>query len=707
MTMQTFKKPSSVYLILLLLACFPAKALENHGTGETTVGELTLKSTNDSTINAPLLSTDIDVEVNGLISTIIIEQRFQNTTTDWVNGRYVFPLPENGAVDGMTMQIGDRVIKGEIKEKTAAKKIFIEAKKAGKKASLLQQHRPNLFSMAVANIPPNGEVITKIRLIDLVRYDQQQFSLRIPTTITPRYIPGNPIELNIEETQDVEINTHTGWGVNTNIVPDATAITPPQKHTQSIETTSRFSLQLNLNAGVDLERIFSQSHEIAIDQDNDNSKAIIQLKNNTEAMNSDFVIHWSPVKSYAPTAALFQQIVGGDQYLMAMLLPPTANVDISLAKEITFIIDSSGSMAGQSMISAKESLLAALQQLSSTDKFNIIDFDSNYQLLFNQPQIVNNSNISKAMHMIQRISADGGTEMYRPLEYALNTSTDEQYLKQIVFITDGSVGNEQELFKLISDKLGSARLFTVGIGSAPNSHFMNRAAKFGKGTFTYIANLNDSTEKMNALFKRINRPVARDIQIAFQSNDLRNKKKELKKIDAKKASSVQVEQFPQNIPDLYANEPIIILTKSNDSIQSIEISGNLLGNAWKRAININRKELHNVDNIDALWARKKVSHLMDELYAGKLNEENVKPTIIELGIKHHLMTKFTSFVAVEKKPSKPKGTISKNKNIANLMPKGSVMPAPQTATAASLYGLIGIMLLLLAGLLRKQQQRHA
>ncbi|MGH1427013.1 MAG: marine proteobacterial sortase target protein [Arenicella sp.] len=669
---------------------------------ETSAGELLLKTDNGIPVNALLLKTDIQADVNGLIATINMKQKFKNDSDSWVNGRYVFPLPENGAVDGMTLQIGDRIITGNIKEKEAAKKTFEAAKKSGKKASLLEQHRPNLFSISVANIPPHSEVIANIRIIDRVKYEQQRFSLRLPTTLTPRYTPGKALKLNIEENENVQINQHSGWGVNTDLVPDAESITPPQTHVESGQATHRFSLQLNLNAGIKLQRIHSESHELST-QKISKSMTSIQLQNTTEKMDRDLVIQWHPISTQAPTAALFQQHINGEQYSMAMLLPPTANIQNALPREITFIIDSSGSMAGDSMAKAKSSLLFALNQLTSNDKFNVIDFDSSYTPLFKQPQNANQRNISQAKSMVNGLQANGGTEMYGPLEYALNSPSHDNYLKQIIFITDGSVGNEQQLFKLINDKLNSARLFTVGIGTAPNSHFMTRAAQFGRGTFTYIDTHGENTEKMNDLFNKINKPIARDITVQYNSHSNTN--------ESTLPESITVEQYPNKIPDLYAGEPLVILTKSNHIINSIDISGNLLGNAWNRKLHTPTKHSlsnhqNNTDNIDALWARKKVAHLMDQLYTGSSTEATVKPIIIGLGIKHHLVTKFTSFVAVEKTPSKPKYATANNKHVSNLMPKGNKMVAPQTATSAGLLSFIGSLIMLFAMLIGNQRFRN-
>ena len=653
---------------------------------ENSVGELLLKNEQGHVVNTLLLDTFIHVNVNGLIATTTMKQTFRNDSNDWVSGRYVFPLPENGAIDGMKMKVGERIIQGVIKEKQAAKTIFTEAKKAGKKASLLEQHRSNLFSMAVANIPPKSEITTEIHIIDRVSYQQNKFSLRLPTTFTPRYTPGKKLHLNLEETENISIDEQSGWGINTDIVPDANQITPPQIHAQNTQTPNRFRFKLELDAGVELEKIHSQTHAIAI-QNNSKKSASISLKNTSELMNRDLVLHWLPVKTQTPTAAIFQQTIDQEQYVMAMLLPPTVDIKNALPRDITFIIDSSGSMSGDSMDKAKKSLIHALQKLNSSDRFNVIDFDNQFTPFYQNVVAANHVNIKQAIRKVTQLQANGGTEMFAPLFYALDKPAEPHRLKQIIFITDGAVSNEDQLFKLIHNKLGDARLFTVGIGSAPNSHFMSRAAKFGRGSFTYIDTNNECSEKMDSLFKKISHPIARDIQVNYAASNPQS-----------------IEQFPEKISDLYAGEPLVVFSQASGAIDSINISGNLLGNSWQRNLKI-AKNSKDTNNIDSLWARKKVAHLMDQLRTNTSPKSVVKPEVTELGIKHHLLTKFTSFVAVEKEISRPENSAHKYKKIPNLMPKGNTMPIPKTATTAGLLGLIGAVLMLLAMLFGHQNFR--
>jgi Ca-activated chloride channel family protein len=442
-------------------------------------------------------------------------------------------------------------------------------------------------------------------------------------------------------------------------------------------------LDLSIRSGLNLQQVISESHPISYHDTG--TEVSVALANGHELMNSDLKLSWAPIIGTAPKAALFQQEFkrhsqAKDYFSMVMITPPTVSATVSLPRDITFIVDSSGSMAGQSMNQAKQALRNALGYLNSSDRFNIVDFDSQYRPLYSQSQTASYDHIEQAKKMINGLSADGGTEMMGALKFALQSSSDDTYLKQIIFITDGSIGNESELFKLINNDLNSARLFTVGIGSAPNSHFMSKAAKFGRGTYTYINDLSKVQSKMAELFAKITKPVLRDVQIDWP---------------------VDVEQYPARIPDLYAGEPINVMVRSSKPISNVAVKGTMLNTPWAQSLNIKNNRGVQARNLDTVWARQKVAKLMDQYHTGELRQEQVKPLIVTLGIDHHILTKFTAFVAVEAFPSKPQGLDAKHKNLPNLMPKGSTMPAPNTATPATLFSMIGALMMLLGLVIRR------
>ncbi len=648
--------------------------------------ELMLASVDGSLSAALLLETHIEGEINGLIAKLTLRQTFRNTSTQWVNGRYVFPMPEKSAVESLTLETGGRLIRGVVKEKQQAKKEFAAAKASGKKAGLMEQNRPNLFSMSLANIAPLGEVIAEITWVETVEFDAGMFALRLPTTLTPRYIPGRPLvtDVNSEDymlEQKIVIDGSSGWAQNTDQVMDAALITPFQIGDSGAAANHRFTIDLGLSAGIPLAGITSATHGIEVTQIGQdglaNPRQRIRFLNVSEPMDRDLVISWTPAASSTPDAAVFTQHHAEGNHTLLMLMPPQKNIVQTVPREIIFIIDSSGSMAGVSMPQARQGLKTALGYLSPVDRFNIVDFDNSAKALFGLPMQATQSHLARADQFVTNLVADGGTNMEAALSLAFSMPIAKNYLRQIVFITDGSVGNESNLFRLINKRLGEARLFTMGIGSAPNSHFMRGAAHYGRGSYHFTDSLDQAAVRMNELFTKINRPVMRDIQIHWPENS-------------------DVEFYPSRIPDLYLGEPIMILAKTSSPPGEIEISGKLSGSSWKRVIRADGAPIGS--GLDKIWARRKVDSLESrQVIAGK-PLGHIKQQIVDLGVAHQLVTRFTSFIAVEEKLSRTSGQSVANATVPNLMPKGNTMmlPLPNTATPASLLILLGLMVMLFA-----------
>lgn len=618
---------------------------------------------------AAQLHMDVAMKVTGMINHVSVQQSFSNTTDNWQEGIYVFPLPENAAVDHMRLKIGERIIEGQIKEKQAAKKIYTQAKQQGKQAALTEQERPNIFTTSVANIAPHETIIVEIEYQQIVHYDNGTFSLRFPMVVGPRYIPGSPV---IKE-QNIESFSSSGWAVNTDQVPDASRITPPVL-TPDSQRKNKVSIKIDLDAGLALEKIDSPYHAIEVNKQHDQYNIV--LKQETTLANRDFELVWKPEPTVAPKAALFTEKKDGDTYAMIMMVPPETQQAQSLPREIIYVIDTSGSMGGQSIIQARAALELALTKLKPGDKFNVIQFNSFTSKLFNHTQAFNQNTLSQALNYVRTLQANGGTEMASALNAALNNQSHNGYLRQVIFLTDGSIGNEQALFEIIENKLGKSRLFTIGIGSAPNSHFMQRAANFGRGTHTYIGKLQEVQTKMQALFEKIENPVLKDIAIDWMETDM--------------------EIWPQKISDLYKGEPLLITAKTKHQLGDINITGKIAGEIWSSNLKLDGGQSR--EGISALWARKKIAALMQEKRNAEF--ESIKQTIIETALEHHLVSKYTSLVAVDVTPVRPKDEGLDSHAIPTHLPAGwdhakvFGQQFPATATDARLNLLIGLILML-------------
>lgn len=633
-------------------------------------GSLLLRMKNGYAI-ATRMNTAVDARVSGLVARVSVRQTFRNDGAEWVEGIYVFPLPDEAAVDHLRMTIGERIIEGEIHETQQAKKQYEQAKADGKKASIVEQQRASMFTTSVANIAPGEMVMVEIEYLETLRYDEGTFSLRIPLTMTPRYIPGQPLP----------DRTGSGWSTDTTQVPDASTITPPMV-TRSKD--HRLTFNAEINAGVPLALIASRYH--VVDITNSGDRYHVALGDTDAPMDHDLELTWRPVADSAPRAMLFTEDVDGEPYALLMMLPPddfSAPVQ-KMPRESILVIDTSGSMHGTSIDQAKRALGVALSGLTPNDRFNVIQFNSTTSALFPGSVDASASNISIARRYVNGLNANGGTEMWPALSRALSSARYESYLRQVIFITDGSVGNEDALFKLIEQQLGDTRLFTVGIGSAPNSWFMRKAAEAGRGTFTTISALHEVNEKMARLFRKVEQPQVTGISIQWPG-------------------SVPGESYPATVPDLYAGEPIMVRTRLVDAVdgnQPVQIRGTSAVGSWDAELDWETGESRS--GIAALWARAKIEDLMDQQRRGR-SENDTRAAIVAVALKHHLVSKFTSLVAVDKTPVRPANTLLTKEQVPNLMPYGqstaAIFGMTATATNAGLYRINGVLLMLVAWLL--------
>jgi Ca-activated chloride channel homolog len=635
-------------------------------------GQLVFRQPQGHYLISPTVDTHVEMEIVGLLARVKLSQTFANPTQYWQEGVYVFPLPETAAVDRLWMKIGERIIEGEIHPKKQTKKIYQQAKASGKRASLVEQQRPNMFTSSVANIAPDEQITIIIEYQQTVLQDQDEFSVRFPMVVAPRYIPGK----TIENTEEISSYSGNGWAVNTDQVPDASHITPPMDPNQQ----NKVDLSIHLTAGFPLASINSPYHQIEEVILNEESRKINLIEK--VPANRDFVLQWQATPSTNPNAALFKDHKNGQDYALLMLTPPKQTLKETISRELIFVIDTSGSMDGTSIKQAKKALQYGLGKLKPQDTFNIIRFSDDVESVFEHARVASAENLDIAHDFVDWLRAGGGTEMLPALSMALDGDKESQALRQVMFLTDGSIGNEDELFNEIKKNLGNSRLFTVGIGSAPNSHFMNRAAKYGRGTHSYIGSQAEVREKMQALFNKLAHPVLTDIKIDIAGNS-------------------GVEIWPQTIPDLYMGEPLLLVMKAKTLPAEITVKGGYGQQTWQQTLTF--KGGAQSQAVSVLWARQKIEGLMDK-YRTQGQLDKVKQEITDLAMEHHLVSKFTSLVAVDKTPVRPKTAGLKSKNIATKRPAGWTMKTlPQTATPAMLQILLGLLSLISALLLRRRQ----
>ncbi|WP_133467828.1 marine proteobacterial sortase target protein [Paraglaciecola marina] len=631
------------------------------------------KATSKTSIS-PLLNTKVDIKVNGIVARTKLTQSFKNASENWVNGMYVFPLPENAAVDHLMMTIGDRKIEGQIKEKSQAKKLFAQAKSEGKKVSLVAQHRPNVFSNQIANIGPNETIEISIEYQQILNLQEQEYSLRFPMTVAPRYTPANSNEI-----------------VDTPI--PMSKISPDQN----------IQLSVNLQAGFELNNIESEFHPITQSRLPDGSYKI--TLNKDSQVNRDFVLHWQPELGADPKIAHLTQQINGDEYGLIMINAPNSKEFVSaLPREVIFVLDTSGSMEGESIIQAKQALLLAIDQLNEQDSFNLIEFNSRAQNLWRVPKKVTATTKKQAADFVNSLKANGGTEIHRALNLAFSLSanqTTESNMSQVIFITDGSVANEESLMQLIKSKIGYSRLFTVGIGSAPNTYFMSEAAEMGRGTFTYIGSTSQVQQKMAGLLTKLKHPTLTDIELLLSSS-IKNPKQ-------------KIEIYPKKISDLYLGEPLIVSYKvsqppieTEDSFGKITLIGRYRDQDWQQQLpkTVTSREA----GLNVLWARKKIKQLSQDKRRAQMQPTNsadlqseYQSQITNTALEHHIVSQYTSLIAIDVTPTKPMAEHQHTQKQADLLAKAKqnrtakmVGSLPQTATPAELKMIMGLFIIGLA-----------
>ena len=653
-----------------------------------------------------------NIEINGLVAYAEIKQTFINPYNIALAGKYQFPLPENSAVKQLMIKMGDVEILGEIMEKKAAKAIYQKAKKQGLKASLVEQQRPNLFTNKIANIPAQSTVVVTLKFIMPVSFSQGKFNLRLPLALTDRYQPGATSNSFKESREQSSGNSpeHSAERSPSNFTLDLTNVSTrtstkeelpepfkttttrsPTTHVRSV-ARSQSSINIVLNSGIPITSIVSDSHKIQTRELNsklnsEQNAYFITLNKTHVISDKTFDLTWQLIASNQPQISSFTQEVSGEFYTLLTFFPPETAVAQVIARDIIFIIDTSGSMQAGSMEQAKASLQLALLQLNDNDSFNIIAFDNETELLFPVTHMASTDNISTAQQFIDGLSANGGTEMYRPLSNALMMKKDKtqsaKAIRQIVFITDGAVANEFELMQLLNTAQGDFRLYTVGIGAAPNGYFMKKAAQFGRGSYVFIQSKNEVQRKMSHFMTKISQPALTNIALTLDNQIHQN-----------------VEVYPKKIPDLYFSEPLQIAIKSQFPISSVQLTAETVSTPFSQQLIIDDRQPSK--GISSLWARRKIEDLVDGLIVGA-NKDQVKSQVIATSLNHQIISPYTSFIAVEKQPEVSSllakndlSSVKKSKNNAVKAHESLLVAMPQTALDWQLQFLLGIALMLLS-----------
>lgn len=561
------------------------------------------------------LDTNVDVTVSGPIARTTVTQRFRNTSTGWVEGIYAHPLPHRSTVDIMSMRIGKRIIKGAIVPGTEARKLFKVATDAGMDTKPPVQYRPDVFMASVARIGPGEEITVKIEFQELLRGSGGAYTLRIPLVASPRYAPRSYL-------QPVKLEGHAGASGDAK-----------QMGATANRKTNTVSLRVRINAGLPLDGVKSDTHEIALRRTGD-ATAIVSLHQGNVRADRDFELTWETKRAATPLTTAFHQRLGEDDYILTVLAPPqTKAAPAPVAREIVFVVDSSVSMEGKAIDQVRESLAFALKRLRPGDRFNIIAFNGETAQLFEEPVAVTKESLGIAAKFIDGLQAEGEALVLPALEAALTDPRrkDTQRVRQVVLLTGGAVSSDSAFLSTLAQKRGRSRVFIIGLGSIPNESLMRRAAEIGRGAFVDIPTDGEVPNRLNQFFERLERPVITDLKLEW-------------------ASGVRVDSWPNPLPDLYLDESLIFTARVSALKGALKISGRLADQAWSQELSLTDSRIGS--GIGKFWARNKIASLEARSYTGQ-SARDVNNAIEGVALAHGLVGPTTSLIAIDVTPPRP------------------------------------------------------
>jgi Ca-activated chloride channel family protein len=583
-------------------------------------------------IKCPLKDTTVSAHVSGNVTRVVVKQLFTNPLAAKIEAVYTFPLSDTGAVDDMLMKVGARTIHGTIKKREEARAIYEAARNSGHVAALLDQERPNIFTQSVANIEPHKDIEVTISYVDMLPYEAGTYTFAFPTVVGPRFNPGTSVG-----------HQGTGLSDDTTEVPDASKISP----TPAAEGTRAghdINISVSIDSAVPVLGIKSALHEVNTTNQNEHHVDVALVNKNT-IPNKDFVLNWTVASDQVRSGYLTNAKDGQGFFNLSIIPPKRPHANQVQPKEMVFLIDCSGSQSGAPLDKCKEVMHYALDHMNDDDTFQVITFNNSATLLFPHAEKATGAMRERARKFIDGLQANGGTWMAPAVEKACSMPADDHRLRIVSFMTDGYVGNDFEIIGLVKKLRGKSRWFPFGTGNSVNRFLIDNIAKTGGGEADYVYLNSKANEVGKKFYDKIASPVLTDVEIAF--------------------SGVEVKEvFPKDIADVWAEKPLYFTGRfAKPGHGNVTISGFSGGKPYKQTLAVDLPANNPANDVlGSLWARAKVDRLMAEDWfgaqAGSVNKE-LKEEIVRTALEHHIMTQYTSFVAVEEDRKTADGKIEK------------------------------------------------
>ncbi len=553
----------------------------------------------------PLERTSVVADVSGFGARVNVTQTFKNPSREVIEAIYTFPLPNDAAVDRMQMQIGSRMVEGEIMRREDARMVYEAAKNAGQNAALLDQERPNIFTQSVANITPGATIKITISYVQILKFEEGEFEFTFPMVVGPRYL-GN--------------------------APDPEKISPPITP-EGKRTGTNIDLTVNLDAGAPIQEYKSILHGVRATRAGDN-RMRISLAKADEIPNKDFILRYRTTTDTVQDGFIAHM---GDKggFFSLFLMPPQRPTEVQITpREIIFVMDQSGSQSGFPIEKSKELTLKLIKSLRSADTFNVMGFNTSVRALWAEPRLNTPENVAEATKFIAGMQANGGTHIREGVIAALDGQNDPDRLRLVVFNTDGYVGDEAAILDTVQKQRDHARMFTFGIGNSVNRYLVEEMSIAGKGDVEIVTLAEAADGAVGRFVARSSSPVLTDVQVTFEG--------------------VQIESaLPQAIPDVFSEKPVVITGRyATPGTGRVTLSGKLGGRPWSKTIDVTFPAHTNAPALESIWARRKVDELTRHNFLAAYLPEADRASvdqIIDVALEFGIMTQYTSFVAVEKR----------------------------------------------------------
>lgn len=576
----------------------------------------------DEPVPVPLEHTDVRASVAGFVATTDVEQTFHNPFAAKIEAVYVFPLPENAAVSEFVMSIGERRIRGVIRDREEAEEIYREARAAGHVASLLTQERPNIFMQKVANIEPGRRIGVSIRYFHTLAYDDGWLEYVFPMVVGPRFNPSG---------------STGGIGAVGRRSRGASGQDVEVQHLRPTERSGHeVSLAVDIRAGVVIEDIVSRSHRIDVQRLGEDA-ARVRLSSGDAIPNKDFVLRCRVAGEGINPGMVAHRTVTGDGYFALMLVPP-AQLERQARQpmELVFVLDCSGSMRGQPLKQARDAVRHALSRLDRRDTFQIIRFSDSSSSMGARPVPATRENIRRGREYLDSLHGEGGTMMIEGIRAALNFPHDKERLRFVVFLTDGYIGNEREILGEMRRLLGPSRVFSFGVGSSPNRFLMDRMAKLGRGAVAYLGTQDDGADVMDRFLARASRPALIDVEVEWGS---------MEAAEVYPSIAAAGGWGRTRAPDLFIGRPVVLTGRFSGTLPDrIRVHGRAGGRRITMDVPV-RDAGGGPSSLAQVWARHRIADLADRQLSDRdvRLAEQIRATALSYG----LLSAYTAFVAAD------------------------------------------------------------